>query len=385
MDALAGAETMVAPAETVVRETLASAGTILAEGGPTTLPIFSDDAIDDASLGSSARRRRLLLPAGARIGRYEIIEPLGAGGMGEVYRAYDPELDRWLAIKILREERRARRDEARFLREAQAMARLSHPNVVPVHDVGISDQGLFLAMELVEGQTLRGWLREQERGWREIVAIFIEAGRGLAEAHAAGIVHRDFKPENVLVDRRGRPRVTDFGLARPEGGEGGSRARLAAVSLGSSGLTRSGTIMGTPAYMAPEQLSGRKVDGRADLFAFCVVLYEALFQTSPYGGATIGERLAVIVDGKLQEAPRRGVPRWLVRALSRGLQAEPDARWPSMEALLGALEGGLQRRRSAWVAALALPPLALVGLLALRGDEGERCGRPGARRRLGGG
>ncbi|MEZ4380694.1 MAG: serine/threonine-protein kinase [Nannocystaceae bacterium] len=350
--------------------TLVSAGTLLAEGGPSTVELPADElpggGVDED-----------YLPEGTAVGRYRVEAPIGAGGMGVVYRAYDPELDRQLAIKILRESRRARRDEARFLREAQAMARLSHPNVVPVHDVGSAPVGLFLAMELIDGQTLRGWLEVEARSWREIVDLFLAAGRGLAEAHAAGIVHRDFKPENVLVDRRGRPRVTDFGLARPESAEAGARP-AADIDLGASPLTRSGTIMGTPAYMAPEQLSGRKVDARADVFAFCVALYEALFGSPPYGGATLGERLAVIVDGKLQEAPRRGVPRSIVRAISRGLVADPEARWPSMAALLDALERGLARRRSAWAIGLGAPALLLVGALGVRGGDVRSCAAAGA-------
>ncbi len=368
---IAGAATIVASLDPT-RETLSSRRSWSGDAVRSTLRGDDDGEEGDVRSSADADASELgeLLPPGFVLGRYRIAEPIGSGGMGVVYRAYDPELDRWLAIKVLREDRRARPDKARFLREAQAMARLSHPNVVPVHDVGSSEVGLFLAMELVEGTTLRGWIEAEERSWREVVELFIAAGRGLAEAHAAGIVHRDFKPENVLVDDRGRPRVTDFGLARPEvTGEG--IAAFSAMALGSSALTRSGTIMGTPAYMAPEQLKGAEVDARTDLFAFCIVLFEALYGSPPYGGTTLGERLAVIVDGKLQEAPRRGVPRWLHRALLRGLASSADDRWPSMKGLLEALEAGLRRRRSLWLAALGLPGLALLGLLGMRGGGGE--------------
>lgn len=318
------------------------------------------------------------LPSGFALGRYRLAEVLGSGGMGVVYRAYDPELDRWVAIKVLREERRERRDVARFLREAQAMARLSHVNVVPIYDVGSTPAGFFLAMELVEGQTLGRWLAAEERGWREIVELMIAAGSGLAEAHSAGIVHRDFKPENVLVDRRGRPRVTDFGLARPGTLEkGGAHQSLTTIPIGASALTRAGTIMGTPSYMAPEQIIAGNVGIRADVFSFCVVLYEALHGCRPYGGSDLEERHDAIVAGELREGRRR-IPRWLARAMTRGLAASPKDRWPSMPSLLAALEGGLTRRRFAWALGLGLAAVALVGLLGLRAKSDDACVTKGA-------
>ncbi|MEZ4448195.1 MAG: serine/threonine-protein kinase [Nannocystaceae bacterium] len=367
-DALAGAATVVA------EEDEGGLGGFLASAG--TLPFGDTDRSVAAELGDSGAVRRTILPPGTLIGRYRLLTPLGAGGMGVVYRALDPELDRQVAIKILRQDRRAARDAARFTREAQAMAKVSHPNVVPIHDVGECEAGLFLAMELVEGTTLRRWLQAQLRGWREVVEICVQAGRGLAEAHAAGMIHRDFKPENVLVDRRGRARVTDFGLARAEAPEAppDRYGRLAALAIGSSGITRSGTIMGTPAYMAPEQLAGRKVDARADLFAFCVVLHEALFGAVPFAGGTVGERLAVIHAGRILEIPRRGAPRWLTRAVLRGLAHDPDARWSSMSELLAVLERGLgRRRRSLWGALVAAPLVAVAGGLALAGGDPGTC------------
>ena len=362
------------PGEARATSLASSDATVLAEPRDAGRPRASarSTALDGAPSGEdeAALDDEEALRPGATIDRYEVAGLLGAGGMGAVYRARDPELDRWLAIKVLRRGRQGARDEARFLREAQAMARLSHPNVVPVHDVGASRYGPFLAMELVEGVTLRRWLDEAPRGWREVVELFAQAGHGLAEAHAAGIVHRDFKPENVLVDRRGRARVTDFGLARPE-----VEARPAAgAAIGESALTRSGTIMGTPAYMAPEQLAGRKVDARADVFAFCVALHEAALGGQPFGGATIGERLARITAGQRERARGGAAPRWLARAIDRGLAADPEARWAGMTPLLAALERGLgRRRRAGWLAAATLPAAALVGAVMASRPEPPSC------------
>ncbi len=366
---MGSAETIVAEATarvTAERETLVS--------GPSLAENCGDESVDEHAAAAG-----VCLPAGFSLGRYRLAEVLGSGGMGVVYRAYDPELDRWVAIKVLREERRERRDVARFLREAQAMARLSHINVVPIYDVGSAPAGLFLAMELVEGQTLGRWLQAEERGWREIVELMIAAGRGLAEAHAAGIVHRDFKPENVLVDRGGRPRVTDFGLARPrELGQALDSVSLATISIGASALTRSGTIMGTPSYMAPEQIMAGDVGVHADIFSFCVVLFEALHGGLPFGGSDLGERHDAIVGGEVREQARRRIPRWLGRAIKRGLRASPEDRWPSMASLLAVLEAGCTRRRSVWALGLGLPAVALAGLLGLRADSDDACVTAGA-------
>jgi serine/threonine protein kinase len=233
------------------------------------------------------------LGRGSTLGRYLILDFLGVGGMGVVYSAYDPGLDRKVAIKLLRPTTNAHggttAGRSRLLREAQALARLSHPNVIAVHDVGTFEDQVFVAMEYAEGQTLSAWLREEPRSVREIVAAFLEAGRGLAAAHAAGLVHRDFKPANVLFGN-GRARVLDFGLActdvSRESGErvvaledlppalplpppltGDSTQDPSLNALGTP-LTMTGTLMGTPAYMAPEQMAGRPVDARTDQFSF---------------------------------------------------------------------------------------------------------------------
>ncbi|MFP2912024.1 protein kinase domain-containing protein, partial [Pyxidicoccus sp. 3LFB2] len=238
------------------------------------------------------------LQRGATLGRYVVLERIGAGAMGVVYAAYDPQLDRQVALKVLRPEgRQVEELRLRLVLEAQALARLSHANVVAVFDVGAHGDCVFLAMELVDGVTLAEWLK-QPRPWQEVLRVFGEAGRGLAAAHAAGLVHRDFKPANVLVGLDGRPRVTDFGMARPLNREQGAAARVApdvaAVSTGSptasplaTPLTRTGVLLGTPAYMAPELLGGRRADARSDQFSFCVALHEALYGVRPFEGDSL--------------------------------------------------------------------------------------------------
>ncbi|HYO70315.1 MAG TPA: serine/threonine-protein kinase [Archangium sp.] len=215
-----------------------------------------------------------VLPRGALVGRYMVLEKLGAGGMGVVYAAYDPELDRKLALKLLHpgsDPVEKSGGQARLMREAQAMARLAHPNVISLFDVGVWSGRVFIAMELVEGPSLRDWLKQASHSWREVVEVFIAAGRGLAAAHAAGLVHRDFKPDNVLLGREGRVRVLDFGLARPASATEESLAMPAELPLSERGsspldtpLTRVGLVIGTPAYMAPELYSGGVFDARSD-------------------------------------------------------------------------------------------------------------------------
>ncbi len=260
---------------------------------------------------------RMLSP-GRRLGRYILLRPLGVGGMGVVYAAYDSELARTVALKLLR--------------EARAMARLTSPYVLPVYDVGTWREQVFVTMELVEGGTLTHWLAEQPRGWREVRRVFLEAGRGLAAAHAAGLVHRDFKPDNVLVGADGRGRVTDFGLARstqasapPPGTEEGTPSGLQEPSL-----TRQGTLMGTPAYMSPEQLAGLPVDARSDQFSFCVALYEGLHGHRPFAGDSRESLEQSIRAGTLRPLPARTrVPAWLRRVVLRGLSADPQGRFSS--------------------------------------------------------
>jgi Flp pilus assembly secretin CpaC/predicted Ser/Thr protein kinase len=263
-----------------------------------------------------------------RVGRYEVERLVGGGGMGVVYAARDKELNRVVAIKLLRTSALASvESRSRLLREAQTMAKLSHPNLVPIFELGRDQGDDFLAMELIDGPTLDIWLRERKRDWREVVKIFIEAGRGLEAAHQAGVVHRDFKPGNVLVGPDGRARVTDFGLARPRVPD-----LVPGVEAGSIELTREGSLLGTPAYMSPEQLEGQVADVRSDQFGFCVALAEALAGHRPFPGRTLEELRHRMRSGKPPDFELEPVR--LKRALLKGMSISPDGRFGSMGELL---------------------------------------------------
>ncbi|MBL9106217.1 MAG: serine/threonine protein kinase [Myxococcales bacterium] len=299
--------------------------------------------------------------------------------MGLVYAAYDPELDRKIAVKVVR--LRSGIGPSWLIREAQAMARLSHPNVVTVHDVGTIGDAVFIAMEFVEGVTLREWLLghtseetvpswshdgHRARPWQEVLARFIKAGRGLAAAHAAGVVHRDFKPDNVLVGRDGRVKVLDFGLAQGPGdvelGEPGVAAPEGAALTVSTQL---GGVIGTPAYMAPEQHAGGVCDARADQFSFCVSLWEGLHGVRPFAGVTPSELAEATRRGEIQPPPRDSrVPRWLHRVLLRGLASDPAARYPDMRALLADLGRDHGRTQNLWLVGAAAAVLGLAASLA---------------------
>ena len=296
----------------------------------------------------------------ARVGRYVICEELGTGAMGVVYRARDPELDRALAIKLVRTDGRSQARGARLLREAQAMAKLRHPNVLPIFDVGPADGAVFVAMPLLEGGSLRDWLRAEPRSLDDILDRFVAAGRGLAAAHAAGLVHRDFKPDNVLLGDAGEVQVADFGLAQvADATASGSGASFAA-----SATTEARGPVGTPAYMAPEQLRARPSDARADQFSFCVAVWESVFEERPFGKPEpsapepLRARLDAIAAGPIP--PRRERPAWLARVLARGMAAAPERRWPSMDALLEAIARHRAPRRWPWRLAAALGVLALA-------------------------
>ena len=291
---------------------------------------------------------------GETVGRYLVVGPLGEGGMGVVYLAYDPELDRKVALKLMRADtsggKSASVGKNRLLREAQAMAKLHHPNVVAIHDVGPHGDKVFLALELVEGKTVRQWIDEVEspRPWREVRSIFVAAGRGLAAAHQAGLIHRDFKPSNVLLGKDGRVQVTDFGLARVI--ESQEEEELGEDSISKRGtdaldttLTRPGAVMGTPGYMAPEQAIAAPVDPRTDEFSFCVALWEALYGERPFEG-----RVNPLNPVPPRDAPKgTNVPMWLRRVLLKGIAMRPDDRYATMDALLAALEAdpGVRTRR----------------------------------------
>ncbi|MFO0596444.1 MAG: protein kinase [Myxococcaceae bacterium] len=360
------------------------------------------------------------LAPGDTVGRYQLRGTLGAGAMGVVYDAWDPELARPVALKLVRAGIDSSASTAelheRLKREAQAMARLADPHVVAVFDVGRLDEQVFVAMEQVRGGTLASWLKEKPRTLDEVLARLMEAGRGLAAAHRAGLVHRDFKPENILIGEDGRARVTDFGLARVghaaarvesdsesagragiavHGGhaagrvesdsesagrtgitvhgahagarvesdsESAGRAGAAVVASDSASVTRTGVAVGTPIYMAPEQLAGRPFDARADLFAFAVTCFEALTGARPWAASTLDGLVEARAAGA-DLAKLRTLPRALRRAIEQGLALDPAARWASMDAFLSALDPAPRRRRRA-VVMVALAAVALLSLVA---------------------
>ena len=322
------------------------------------------DAGVETLAGDEPARGAVAVGRGATIGRYVVLDVLGRGGMGVVFAAYDPELDRKIALKLVRPPASAsgnatddHEGRARLGREAQAMARLSHPNVVAVHDVGVFADQVYVAMELVQGVTLGRWLGARPRGQREIVEMLIQAGRGLAAAHAAGVIHRDFKPDNVLVGDDGRARVLDFGLARAEH-SGGPAHHDGAVEMAA---TAAGCVMGTPAYMAPEQHLGLPTDARTDQFAFCVALHEALCGQRPFRGDSLAALALAVTDGRPDEPPGSArAPSWLRRLILRGLAVDPQARHASMAALLAELGDDPRARHRRWLAVAGA--VAVVGV-----------------------
>ena len=381
-----------------------------------------------------------VLPRGASIGHFVVLGLVGRGGMGDVYAAYDPELDRKIAVKLLRARPSAGQSttegRTRLLREAQAIAKLSHPNVVVVYDVGTFGEAVFIAMEFIDGDTVRYWLNASPRDWREVLRVFVAAGRGLAAAHDAGLVHRDFKPDNVMVDHDGKVRVMDFGLARQSGAAdpfpaatpeavGAELAKSSEVPLepvmpsladgvprpiasgskrpnrsapvdmdvtrvvpapnerksptqstrmldgGSSpspraleaNLTQTGAMLGTPAYMAPEQFASKPGDARTDQFSFCVALYESLYGERPFEGKSFMALMASVAKGVVREAPEgTKVPSWVRRIILRGLLPVAAERHPSMTALLDALEKDPSVAHRRWAAG-GVTALMAVGMV----------------------
>ncbi len=301
---------------------------------------------------------------------FRIESVLGAGAMGVVYEAFDLALDRRVALKLHARDGDDVRT-SRMWREAKAMARLAHPHVIAVHEVGEYDGRVFIAMELVEGGTVRDWLEGESprshRSWQEVLRVFIQAAEGLAAAHAVELVHRDFKPDNILVGHDGRVRVADFGLARGAADEPDPALRMP-IGLSHSPsvddrLTQTGASVGTPAYMAPEQMSGLEVDHRCDQFSFCVALFEALYGLRPFDAPTLAALAEEIEAGRIRVPPSdRTAPSWLHAVVLRGLSPRPEDRFASMEQLLEALRADPSRRRRRIV--LGATVVAALGLTA---------------------
>ncbi len=307
---------------------------------------------------------------GYAVGHYRVLERIGAGAMGEVFAAFDPRLGRKVALKVLRMDLTApvaAAQQARLVLEAQALARITHPNVVSVYEVGLVEGHIFIAMELVDGPTLSGWLAAQPRTWRQILDVFVAAGRGLAAVHAAGMVHRDFKPDNVLIGSDGRVRVTDFGLARVAATDEDELARfplapeVGAAEFGK--ITRQGTLLGTPAYMAPEQLRGEPATPASDQFGFCVALFEAFSAQRPFVGSSVDELRKA--QAQRPPSPRRWrAPGFAQSAIRRGLSLEPADRYASMDALLARFATGVRRPAQLRRLALLLATTSAMALAA---------------------
>jgi tetratricopeptide (TPR) repeat protein/tRNA A-37 threonylcarbamoyl transferase component Bud32 len=366
---------------------LSDAATIFGEGAPE--PVGERGTTGGRAAGGPAARSGKTPDAGPdvvapRIGRFSILRKLGEGGMGIVYAGYDDELDRKVAIKLLRGKANVNLDgrRSRMLREAQALARLSHPNVVQVYEIGEHEQNSFIAMEYVDGLTLKDWIA-LPHSRTEILAVFIAAGQGLAAAHQKGLVHRDFKPDNVMITHDGRVLVMDFGLVHEANSEVEAKTRVAKmldsadvmisqslrVSALSTDLTATGALMGTPAYMSPEQFIGRPTDARTDQFSFCVALWEALCGQRPFEGDTFATLCFSVTQAKMREPPRGKLPGYLRKIIERGLSGDVEQRWPSMEPLL--VELGKNRTRRRRVAAAVIVPL-LVALGIGKGWQLER-------------
>ncbi len=284
--------------------------------------------------------------------------------MGVVYVAYDEKLDRKVALKLLR-SRGSQQAQRRLIREAQALARLSHPNVVQVYEIGETAEQAYIVMEFVDGVTLGAWLRQQPRTRAEILTVFTAAGQGLAAAHAAGLVHRDFKPENVMIRTDGRVLVMDFGLAFADTSELDPDVGPSANAL-TEHVTKTGALMGTPAYMAPEQFLGQSTDAQTDQFGFCVALWEALHGERPFAGHDLAAISLAVTEGGIRKPERDDLPGWLREVIERGLAREPDRRWPSMQALLDALGSDPTKRRRMTLFAAALAGALVLAAAAVR-------------------
>ena len=328
---------------------------------------FARTATAPDTQGSS---KEALPPLGDRLGRYRLERPLGIGGMGVVHCAFDPDLERRVALKVLRKVDRSDEARLRLLREARALAKITHPNVVNVHEVGTADGRDYVAMELIDGDSLDAWLKAKHRSTGDVIAAFTAAGRGLAAAHAAGLVHRDFKPHNVLRDQHGRIVVTDFGLARGvESKEDISFDTTLPPGTAADELTKTGSLLGTPAYMAPEQWDHGPVGPSADQFGFCVALWEALSGERPFKGDTFEDLKQEIRRGP-EKLDCSKVPRRLRKVLRRGLDPDPAKRYPSMDALLAAITRAERRPGVAIVIASGAVVAAAAFYLVLANRSG---------------
>jgi len=337
------------------------------------------DSQDESLEGNSLERHRIKAnlrralfgrqTAPPKIGRFLVIDRLGQGGMGVVFSAYDPQLKREVALKLLQSDEAGSQGRARLLREAQAMASLSHPNVLPVFETGEHSGKVFIVMELVRGTTLREWEDAERRTVSEVIAMYTQAAAGLAAAHAAGIVHRDFKPDNVLVGEDGRARVMDFGLARPiDGGDANEIVRafdaMQTHADADTPLTQTGTLLGTPAFMAPEQHRGETTDARSDQFSFCASMWQALFGQLPFRANTYPALRKAVLEGPPPQAPSGSrVPGRIVSALQRGLLVDANERHPDMVALAGHLRPPSAARRR-WLLSVGVV-VCLAAIVAL--------------------
>jgi eukaryotic-like serine/threonine-protein kinase len=342
---------------------------------PLTAPTLTQtEAVADGAPAA----RQTAVTTGMTLGRYRLRERIGEGGMGVVFAAYDPELDRTVAVKVLHPGLggAGSRGEERLRREGQTMARMAHPNVIRVYDVGVQGDIVFVAMEYIAGGTLKRWLEDAPRSADDILAAFGQAARGLAAAHDAALVHRDFKPSNVLVSDDGRVLVTDFGVARASIDPPSDDRDAPRVDPLGATMTRAGSLVGTPAYMAPEQLQGRPVDGRADQFSFCVALWRALYGTAPYAGESWSELAKSTAEGRIAEPPASArVPEHVRAALERGLNPDSARRFPSVGALMQALDPDRRHRRRvrAAIAVGALMAVAVVAAVAVTRMRADPC------------
>ena len=358
---------------------------------------MSEDDVKTATVASRAPERRPLpaLERGTTVGRYVILDRIGHGGMGIVYRAYDPDLDRRIALKLVRAI--SKDTTARLIREGQALAKVSHPNIVQVFDVGVFGDTVFIAMELVEGKTLMAWVKETRREWRDILGHLLDAGRGLAAAHDANLVHRDFKPQNVMIGLDGRVRVLDFGVARravwtaeaslppddedddeSEDDVGSDESTAPVASIAPAGLPRivPSRLTGTWGYMAPEQRTRGVLDARADQFAFAVTAWELLHNERPFPGDNPKQYAEASATGKFRPPPAGNqTPAWIRKVLLRALSPTPADRYPSMNDVLDALSADPARRRGE-IAIGVLVISAAIGVtvaIASLGGESAMC------------